>query len=137
MKTSWGIVLAALLVGCGSCPKLHETRADLLSKGIASPHLRLELRENVVAQVNERPATLALSWTEAKAIEIVIHDAAEGERLHRALPAASGALTQIELAGDGHVVLPDGIYRLDATDPAAPSEHASVWFEVKHCTVYY
>lgn len=131
MKLFAVFALSVALAGCASCPSPTETRGDLANDG--SAHLRLTLRANVLAQTNERPATLIVSWVDPLALELVVKDATDQVRLRHAV-AASGAPLSLALAGEDGKPLPEGIYRVEAT---APGERASASFEIRHCTVYY
>ena len=138
------LLVAALLAGCAgcaACPRPDAIRPDLHAKDESSAHLELQLRANVVAQTNERPARLLLSWNEPVMLDLVVKDATEKVRLHRTVEArdaktAADPVAVLLTEEDGQP-LPPGVYRVEATSPAALGERATASFEVCHCTVYY
>ncbi len=132
------VAVVALLAGCAACPRPDAARPDLRASDESSAHLELQLRANVVAQTNERPARLLLSWSEPVVLDLVVKDATEKVRLHRTVDAQSGGEpVAVLLTEEDGQPLPPGVYRVEATSPAARGERAAASFEVCHCTVYY
>ena len=126
------VTVVFAVAGCASCPPVGAHREDLSET--RSPRLKLELRGNRVAQMNERPATLVLTWDEPLAGELLVKDTTSAVRLRRPVDAPSGTPVSVPLTDASGKPLDEGIYEVELV---AGTERAHAGFEICHCTVYY
>jgi hypothetical protein len=131
----WLCVTLLALVHCGpACPSAGARRDDLLPDRTAGER-RIVLDENVIAQVNVRPAVLRLrlAGTESATRRFSIH-LPSGVKVAQSdvVPGPDGRY-RITLAQPGGDILKAGVYRLRVEVP----DMLEVSFEVRSCTVYY
>lgn len=126
------VAFVCALAGCASCPPVGAHREGFSET--RSARLELELRGNRVAQMNEKPATLVLTWKEPLAGELLVKDTTSAVRLRRPVDPPTGAPVSVPLLDESGKPLDEGIYEVEIV---AGTERAHAGFEICHCTVYY
>jgi hypothetical protein len=133
------LALSALvgLYGCGPrCPAANAIRDDLLAT-VTTDGLTLNLRATRLAQANDSPAALFVTWSGPveESVQLTLLDA-DGVVL--AHPSATGerqdGFNVIRLQNTRGSALPPGLYGISVTSGA---KTATARFEIVHCTVYY